>query len=75
VIFAVHAMLASSFQAAGSALRLATLALLVTIGLAAYLASLAALGVTSLRDLVAIVRAPSAAAASEDNPRAGTRNP
>jgi putative peptidoglycan lipid II flippase len=75
VIFAVHAMLASSFQAGSSALRLAILALLVTIGLAAYLASLAALGVTSLRDLVAIVRAPSAAAATEDNPRAGTRNP
>jgi putative peptidoglycan lipid II flippase len=45
-------LLAPLFDASGSIVRLALLALLVAIGLAVYLASLEALGVARLRDLM-----------------------
>ncbi len=55
-VFVAHALLASPFGAGGSLLRLAMLVLLVAIGLAVYLASLQALGVARLRDLIAAIR-------------------
>jgi putative peptidoglycan lipid II flippase len=57
VVFAAHQLLASWSYASGSPTRLAVLALLVAIGVASYLASLEALGVARLRDLLAAARA------------------
>jgi putative peptidoglycan lipid II flippase len=67
VIFTVHGLLAPSFQTGGSVFRLAMLVLLVAVGLAAYLASLTALGVT--RSLVAIVRASNSEAGNPTQDR------
>jgi peptidoglycan biosynthesis protein MviN/MurJ (putative lipid II flippase) len=69
VIFTVHGLLAPSFQTGGSVFRLAMLVLLVAVGLAAYLASLTALGVTSPRSLVAIVRASNSEAGNPTQDR------
>jgi putative peptidoglycan lipid II flippase len=58
-VFAVHALLASAFDAGGShLLRLIVLALLVAIGLAVYLASIELFGVARLRDLLGALRGP-----------------
>jgi putative peptidoglycan lipid II flippase len=51
-ILALRRLLASPFETGGSPARIAGLALLVATGLAVYLASLQALGVARLRDLV-----------------------
>ena len=55
-IFALHRPLASQLPANGSLASLAALGVLVAVGLAIYLASLQALGVGRMRDLVAAVR-------------------
>jgi len=51
------------------------LALLVAIGLAIYLASLEALGVVRMRDLLATVRAARTESPPADNPRTGNSEP
>jgi putative peptidoglycan lipid II flippase len=70
-LLGAHQLLAPSFHAGASATRLAMLVLLVAIGLTVYLASLEALGVVRMRDLLATVRAARAEPPPADNPRAG----
>jgi putative peptidoglycan lipid II flippase len=70
-LLGAHRLLAPSFHAGASATRLAMLVLLVAIGLTVYLASLEALGVVRMRDLLATVRAARAEPPPADNPRAG----
>jgi len=56
-IFGMHELLVSLLNASGSQLaRIASLVVLVAIGLAVYLASLEALGVARMRDLIVAVR-------------------
>src|SRR5262249_48160739 len=56
-LLGTHQLLAPGFHAGGSAARPAMPAPLVAIGLSVYLASLEALGVVRMRDLLATVRA------------------
>jgi hypothetical protein len=75
VLLGTHQLLAPAFHAGGSAARLAMLVLLVAIGLAVYLASLEALGVVRMRDLLATVRAARAESPATDNPPARNSEP
>ncbi len=73
-LLGTHQLVAPAFHAGGSATRLAMLVLLVAIGLAVYLASLEALGVVRMRDLLATVRAARTEPPA-DNPRADNSEP